>query len=160
MKLAFLPSLTAALLVISTPVLACTAASERQQIRSEFSIWINDLRADRGLAPLRISGTLDRAARGHACDMSTNAFMGHNGSNGSTLKTRLRRAGYGMKTATENVARSSAPPSSAALERLWFDSAAHRANLLNPAITEMGLEITVSGGKTYYVFVGARPRGS
>lgn len=160
MKLSLLPSLTAAFLVISGPVLACTAAAERQQIRQEFAQWVNGLRAERGLGPLRMNGNLDRAAKGHACDMAKNAFMGHSGSNGSTLKTRLKRAGYGLRTANENLARSTSAPNSATPARLWLNSPKHLVNLLNPEITEMGLEITVAGGKTYYVFVGGRPRGS
>ncbi|WP_283176420.1 CAP domain-containing protein [Gemmobacter sp. 24YEA27] len=160
MNLSLLPSLTAAFLALSFPALACTAASERQQIRQEFAHWVNGLRAERGLGPLRLNGTLDRAARGHACDMAVNAFMSHSGSNGSSLKTRLKRAGYGLKTATENLATSSSAPNSATPARLWLNSPSHLVNLLNPNITEMGLEITVARGKTYYVFVGGHPRRS
>lgn len=160
MRFSLLPPLAAALIALAVPAIACTAASERQQIREEFAQWVNSLRADRGLRPLAINLTLDRAAKGHACDMATNAFMSHSGSNGSTLKTRLKRAGYGLKTATENLATSSSAPNSATPARLWLNSPSHLVNLLNPDITEMGLEITVARGKTYYVFVGGRPRGS
>nr|WP_255532598.1 CAP domain-containing protein [Paracoccus sp. IB05] len=144
---------------MSVPALACTAAGDRQQIRQEFTKWVNGLRADRGLGPLQMNGKLDSAATSHACDMSKNAFMGHKGSNGSTLKSRLKKVGYGLKTATENVATSTAAPSSGTAARLWQGSSQHLANLLNPQITEMGFEITIAQGKAYYVFVGGRPRG-
>lgn len=159
MKFSLLPSLTAAFLALSVPALACTAAGDRQQIRKDFTQWVNGLRADRGLGPLQMNAKLDRAATAHACDMSVNAFMGHKGSNGSTLRSRLKKEGYGLRTATENVATSTAAPSSATAARIWQGSPQHLANLLNPQIIEMGVEVTVAGGKAYYVFVGGRPRG-
>ncbi len=158
MKIALLPTATAAVIAFCLPAFACTSPSEGQQIRQEFTQWVNQLRAERGLRPLRVNGTLDMAAKGHVCDMATRAFMSHSGSNGSTLKTRLRRVGYGLKVANENLARSSSPPSSTVAARLWLNSPSHLVNLLNPSITEMGMAVATESGHTYYVFVGGRPR--
>ncbi|NPD16597.1 CAP domain-containing protein [Xinfangfangia sp. D13-10-4-6] len=154
-----LPAMAAAVIALATPALACTSPSERQQIRQEFTHWVNDLRAERGLSPLRLNQTLDQAAVGHVCDMATRSFMSHSGSNGSNLKMRLKRAGYGLRMANENLARSSSPPSSSTAARLWLNSPTHLVNLLDPNITEMGLAVAVNDRHTYYVFVGGRPKG-
>ncbi|VDC21264.1 CAP domain-containing protein [Pseudogemmobacter humi] len=160
MQKSFLSCAVAALgLALAFPALACERPAQRQTIHAEFTSWVNDLRASRGLKPLRPSASLEKAATAHACDMAGRNFMGHRGSDGSTLKTRLRSVGYGLSTATENVARSSQPPSSATAARLWSNSPGHLVNLLNPQITEMGLAVIEGEGGSYYVFVGAKPRG-
>ena len=128
------------------------------QLTQEFTRWVNDLRAERGLGPLKLNPALNKAAGGHVCDMAANNFLSHGGSNGSNLKTRLNKAGYRLSTATENIARSSRPTSAATAARLWLNSEGHLKNLLHPSITEMGLAIAQGEGQSYYVFVGAKPR--
>lgn len=150
--------LAALFVALASPLMACELPARQKQIHAELTGWVNDLRASKGLRPLRSSAALEKAALAHACDMAVKNFLSHSGSNGSTLQSRLRGVGYGLSTATENVARSSAEASATTAARIWSGSSAHMGNLLNPQITEMGLAITQGGGRSYYVFVGAKPR--
>ncbi|MCB5411453.1 CAP domain-containing protein [Pseudogemmobacter faecipullorum] len=143
-------------LAMTSAALSCTRPDGA--IAQEFAGWLNGLRAKHGLQPLRMDAALTRAAGAHVCDMSENDFLGHKGSGGSTLKSRLKKTGYRLSAATENVARSSRAPAAATVAGLWENSDGHLANLLNPAITEMGLAVATEAGMTWYVFVGARPR--
>lgn len=142
------------------PALACTQMADSGRMRTEFLAQVNQFRAKHGLGALRLSDALGEAAIFHSCDMASRGVMSHKGSRGSTLKSRLRKVSYRISTATENILRSQRSPSAAVAMKLWVESSGHRANLLNPQITEMGIAAALgTNGFTYFTFVGARPRG-
>ncbi|MBD2025735.1 CAP domain-containing protein [Leptolyngbya sp. FACHB-711] len=97
----------------------------------------NQYRAQAGLSPLRWNSVLTATALAHSQDMALNDFFGHTGSNGSSLFDRLRAAGYGYDSAGENVAAGYATPEN--VVQAWMQSSGHRANILNPELTELGV---------------------
>ena len=111
---------------------------------------INSERAAVGAAPLVACGTLRSAAQGHTLDQASHSTMTHTGSDGSDLRTRAERAGYrGWTSIGENVAYGYA--SVDAVMNGWMASSGHRANLLNPAFTHVGLgQAAGSGGTPYW----------
>jgi uncharacterized protein YkwD len=107
----------------------------------QLFIYINEARALFNLRPLSYVHSLSVAAQAHTDDMAAYGYTAHVGSDGSSPAYRLQVAGYtggyggeatawGMSDAIEPV-------------QYWLTSPAHRAILLNPAVTEVGVGFTV-----------------
>ena len=142
-------SLCAALaLVFATAVLsACAPAPTDWQ--SEMVASVNAQRAAAGAPPLARCGTLERAAQAHSEDQAAAASMTHVGTDGSNLRTRVERSGYvGWNGIAENVAAGYADVPS--VMDGWMTSSGHRANLLNPSYTHIGVGRAPSGSGAMY----------
>ena len=96
----------------------------------------NQERANAGLAPLNANGALNIAAAVHSADQAARNQMTHTGSNGSNAGDRIRAAGYQPSTWGENVA--AGYGSASGVVAGWMGSSGHRANILNPAFTQIG----------------------
>ena len=109
--------------------------------------------------PLVADSVLDRAALGHSLDMAQHSYMGHPGSDGSTVAQRVSRMGYAWRKVGENVAANA--PSAEEVVRGWIGSPPHCANLMNPDFTAMGIAYAVnpdSEDGIYWTQVFATPR--
>jgi hypothetical protein len=69
----------------------------------DLTLLASQLAAISSAPPLSMSAQLAAAARGHSLDMLTNAFQGHNGSDGSMITNRATNAGYFWDALGENV---------------------------------------------------------
>jgi len=103
------------------------------------------------IRPLAHSPALQAAAQAQADDLAASNRLGHLGSDGSTLSDRLRRAGYTHCAAAENVG--SGTPDIRSTIAAWMASPDHRANILNPQMTQFGF----AGTGDTWVLVLARP---
>lgn len=113
---------------------------------------INSERKSKGLRPISPDPRLTMAAQAHACDSATRNRMGHEGSDGSTLADRARRAGYRYREIAENVAQGY--PSPDTVTRGWMDSPGHRRNILMRNAEDAGLGLaTGSTGDLHWVLV-------
>lgn len=111
----------------------------------------NQARREAGLPPLKQNETLQAVALAHAQDMAENDFVGHVGSDGSTLAQRLRNAGFtGWLMASENVAAGFSTPED--VVAAWLASPGHRNNLLNPSLREIGVAYVYDAEDTYGPF--------
>jgi len=108
---------------------------------------VNQVRSRAGLTPLTVNPQLTQAAMGHAQDMAQNDFLSHTGSNGSTMQSRVEATGYSWAALGENVAAGQPDPQS--VMRSWMGSEGHRANILNPDFTEIGVGYQTNGNSTY-----------
>ncbi|MFD3523938.1 CAP domain-containing protein [Streptomyces sp. NPDC058653] len=125
---------TASAATTSSTTLAASAGSPRATVVK----LTNEERAKAGCSGLNSDGALGRAAQRHSTDMAKNDFVGHRGSRGSTMETRAEDAGYsGWKSLAENVAAGQKSP--AEVVRSWMESPDHRANILNCALTHIGV---------------------
>jgi uncharacterized protein YkwD len=139
----FVAGLAVALsLALSGPAAACAVPGDAKAMQAELLKHLNAERAGRGLAPLRLSPKLDKAAQGHACDNAKRRSISHESSDGGTLTTRLRRAGYAFRTAAENTGRGFA--SGARAVEWWMNSSKHRSNILLRKARDVGVGIAVS----------------
>ncbi|MGH2354353.1 MAG: CAP domain-containing protein [Chloroflexota bacterium] len=64
---------------------------------------VNGARASRGLEPLQWDSTMADVARAHARDMMERGTVSHYGSDGSSPRERLRRAGVEFRFGSENI---------------------------------------------------------
>lgn len=102
---------------------------------------IRALRQQQPQPALRWSKGLWRAARDHAKDQGPRGATGHDGSDGSSMDTRIRRYGSWSGTAAENIDYGSANARDVLISLIVDDgvpSRGHRRNIYNPNIRVMG----------------------
>ncbi|KAG2531835.1 hypothetical protein BBO99_00000839 [Phytophthora kernoviae] len=90
---------------------------------------VNKQRTSRGLPKLCMNKKLQDAALAHSTDMARKNFMGHRGSDGSTMSSRISAAKFKWKSVAENVA--AGQSSVKAVMASWMASSGHRANILS-----------------------------
>lgn len=113
---------------------------------------INAERAKAGAQPLADNGQLNAAAGGHSQWMIDAGVFSHTGANGSSPTDRMTAAGYhftGAWSDGENIGMVSVGGASGyadelqALNTNLMNSPGHRANILNPSFTELGVGFRV-----------------
>jgi uncharacterized protein YkwD len=134
--------IASSLLCLGSAAQACTVPGNAAAMQQELLTHLNAERTARGLPGLVLSAKLDKAAQGHACDNARRKSISHTSSDGGTLKTRLRRAGYAFRTAAENTGRGFA--SGARAVEWWMNSPKHKDNILLRKAREVGVGIAVS----------------
>jgi uncharacterized protein YkwD len=123
----------------------------------------NKARAEAKLSQLKINPLLCKVAKQHSQNMAKQEKMEHV-LDGKRPAQRVSDAGYDYRKVGENLAKSSgdanAPASPPAdIHQKWMDSKGHRANILEPKYTEIGISICVSpNGSYYYTVLYAVPR--
>lgn len=127
---------------LGTAAMACSVPGGSATMQKELLVHLNAERKARGLPALVLSAKLDKAAQGHACDNARRKSISHTSSDGGTLKTRLRRAGYSFRTAAENTGRGFATGARAV--QWWMHSPKHKDNILLRKAREVGVGIALS----------------
>ena len=97
----------------------------------------NAEREKAGLQPLKINNQLANAAQDHSNDMAQDDFFSHTGADGSSVSDRVEDSGYQYSTTGENIA--AGQTSAEEVVEGWMNSPGHRANILNPDYTEIGV---------------------
>jgi uncharacterized protein YkwD len=121
---------------------------------------INASRAQYGFAPLVLDNAITSVANAHAWDMMNYGYFSHTGRDGSSVRTRLSRAGVPYSHAGENICEYTGIGMNGTLN--WCHSAFmsepypgynnHIANILDPDFRRVGVGIAVSGGKVVVVW--------
>ena len=113
----------------------------------------NAARQAAGLAPLRPDERLRTAARAHSGEMQARGYFSHTSPVGShaTPRDRAWIAGFAWLDLGENIfaaegldVRDEARAARLAVEG-WLSSPSHRANLLTPDFTAIGVGVSVKG---------------
>jgi uncharacterized protein YkwD len=117
------------------PSAPADAVGGDQQLRALQRI--NLFRALHGLGPLAMEERLAMASQHHAEDMARNGFFSDNGSDGSSLEIRVRRAGYSYRQVAEQLALGY--PGFDSVVDMWMQRAASRRTLLSPNLVEAGI---------------------
>jgi uncharacterized protein YkwD len=98
-----------------------------------------------GLEPLALSTQLSDAAQGYSQVLASSGCFEHTCGPVPRFEDRVGQAGYnGWNALGENIA--AGYPTAEAVVAGWMSSPGHRANLLSPNFTEMGIGL-VNGGK-------------
>jgi uncharacterized protein YkwD len=115
---------------------------ERQMLQR-----VNQERTKRGLKALAWDGRLADVGRAHSRDMLAKSYFAHEDPKGLTVADRARKAGVFYLVIGENLA--FAPTLAIAHEGL-MQSPGHRANILRPGFTRLGIGIVrVPRGSAY-----------
>ncbi|MFJ1969793.1 CAP domain-containing protein [Streptomyces sp. NPDC087903] len=108
----------------------------------------NRERAGAGLPPLTVDALLAVAARAHSADMVARAFYSHTSPDGAEPWDRAAAAGCTRRTIGENIACGQRSP--AEVVEGWMDSPGHRANILKPDFTHIGVGFAGGGSAGTY----------
>ncbi len=121
----------------------------------------NQARLKAGLPPVQWNTTVQKVAQDYAGVMARAQKLDHH-IGGGDGGTRLAAAGYGKPGTfwwAENIA--DGYPDSNAVVTGWLKSPPHRANILNPHVTQIGVGIAYdTKGVPYYCQLFAAPPGS
>jgi uncharacterized protein YkwD len=127
---------------------------------NEVIAALNAYRAQQGLAPYTVNAQLTEAAQAHSADMACNQLFYHNGSNGSTAKSRVAASGYVATAVTENVYGSYPPLSGPDVILWWANDVAdprHNQNLLSTRYVEIGIGYSFYNNFGFFVIDFATP---
>jgi hypothetical protein len=125
--------------------MARASSFERQMLE-----LINEERANAGLQPLRLNVLLNESSEEHSEWMLRSGNFSHTGEGGSSATERISDSGYpleGSWRTGENIAWQSERGSQGIeddvrqLHETLMNSPGHRANILNPDFTEIGIGI-------------------
>lgn len=112
---------------------------------------VNAYRAQNGLVQLKMDQRLHSASQAHSQDQAYRCEMTHDGADGSKAWDRMATQGYTMSAAAENVA--AGQSSVEQVMTSWWNSAGHRANILNADVRDVGFGKAVNNGcGTYKVY--------
>ncbi len=105
----------------------------------EVLVSINQKRAENNLTPLTLSSELNTAATKKATDMFANNYWAHISPTGTTPWSFITSSGYQYLYAGENLAKDFDKTNE--LVEAWMNSPTHRANILKPEYTDIGLAV-------------------
>jgi len=120
-----------------TPQRPPTQTPDQSQFEREVFDLVNIQRANHGLQLLEWDNRLATIARAHSVDMATRGFFAHTCPSGITMGARIQNANISFRWAAENIAWGHRTPQ--AVVDGWMDSPGHRANILNPNLTHLGV---------------------
>ena len=109
-------------------------------IQSEIVSLTNSERAQNNIGEVKENALLDKAAQAKADDMAAKGYFSHVGPDGKEPWAWMDAAGYNYKYAGENLAVQFVD--SKDLVDAWMKSPTHRANIVKPVYTEIGVGIT------------------
>ncbi len=122
----------------------CQDLPDRQALIVAMVDAVNAERARHNLPPLRPQATLMRIADFYGCRLVEGDFFSHQDPfDKSTVDSRAAHFGYAFLKIGENLAAGQQSVQQALDD--WMASAGHRANILDPAFTEMGVAVKTGG---------------
>ncbi|MET7596849.1 CAP domain-containing protein [Streptomyces sp. NPDC005481] len=110
---------------------------------AEVLALTNAERTSAGLRPLAADARLTEAAQAHSTDMAVRGFYSHTSPEGREPWDRAAAAGSGHRSVGENIACGQRFPTE--VVRGWMNSPGHRANILKPAFTHLGVGFAGGG---------------
>ncbi|WP_405995550.1 CAP domain-containing protein [Streptomyces sp. NBC_00986] len=128
----------------ATPLTAANLA----RTAAEVVELTNTERARAGLPALAVDPLLTAAAQAHSTDMVARAFYSHTSPDGSQPWDRAAAAGSRRRTIGENIA--CGQRSAAEVVEGWMNSPGHRANILKPDFTHIGIGFAGGGQNGTY----------
>ncbi len=97
----------------------------------------NESRRQAGLPPVTVDDRLEAAAKAKLFDMLKQDYFDHRTPDGRQPWSFMQAAGYRYQVAAENLAKGY--DNEPELQQAWMKSRGHRANILNPLFTEIGV---------------------
>ena len=133
--------------VLTVPTVNEKADScEREVVR-----LVNAERKRMGLSELKYNWQLSRVARYKSEDMRDKGYFSHTSPTYGSPYQMMKSFGITYRTAGENIAKGQTSPE--AVVKGWMNSSGHRANILNPSFTEIGVGFA-SGNYWTQMFIG------
>ena len=133
--------------VLNIPLMDESITSFEQQVID----LTNEKRASRGLKPLNANWELSRVARYKSQDMAINKYFSHTSPTYGSPFNMIKNFGIKYRSAGENIAYGQRTP--AQVVNSWWNSAGHRANMLNANYTDIGVGYVANGNYWTQMFI-------
>ena len=131
------------------PSFYVSLASARTELDAKAAAsMISGYRRNHELPPVTLDRELMRLAQAQARAMAARNELDHNA--GGAFAERVRKSGVRARAVVENIA--AGYHTLAEAFSGWRDSPGHRANMLNPEVTRMGIAAVYAPGSKYKVF--------
>lgn len=129
---------------------ASAIAGSVEAKENEVLRLVNQYRKENGLKELTLSTQLIDLAEMKAKDMADKNYFSHTSPTYGSPFQMLQSHGVNYKSAGENIA--AGQRSATEVMQSWMNSSGHRANILNPSYTEIGIGYYAGGSyRTYWV---------
>ena len=138
----------AVVLIAAAGVVVTARPAAANAAESALVSKINAARTSRGLAPLTVSSDLTSYARGHSTAMQRQRTLFHTSNWSAICCWRAIAENVGTGTSVTQVA------------SLFMSSSAHRANILDSRMRQVGVGVTSSNGILWVTEIFRQPRGS
>jgi uncharacterized protein YkwD len=129
--------------LLAGPSPAGTSSARRVSLEQEIVSELNRVRAQHGLAALRLAPGLADAADTHSRAMLAYGFFTHESRDGTPFHVRVRSfypaSGFASWSVGENLLFDSRLVGARAVVRAWLNSPPHRRTMLTPTWREVGL---------------------
>ncbi|TQR20760.1 hypothetical protein FG384_06260 [Psychrobacillus vulpis] len=112
----------------------------------------NKERTNAGLKPLQIDAKLTQSAQAKSQDMKNKNYFSHTSPTYGSPFDQMKSFGVSYKSAAENIAMGQR--SAAEVVDAWMKSPGHRANIMNPSYTHIGVGLSDSGYYWTQQFIG------
>ncbi len=141
--------------IVSTNVTNHLNMQSSNAVESEILAILNNHRSRSGYSILNATHALNSVAKTRSSDMISKNYFSHTAPNGTNVFTLLASNSIPYLTAGENIYHSF-PPSTGtanAVVSLWLSSASHKANMLSPNYTKVGIGVTDSSTRRVITIV-------
>lgn len=127
------------------PVLSPTSFTYEKKVVQ----LVNIERAKSGLGKLTLNTTLSNSARAKSQDMIDNRYFSHTSPTYGNVGNMLKKFGISYTAYGENIAYGQKTPEQ--VVKAWMESPGHRANILSPHFSKIGVGyVTSSSGTPYW----------
>lgn len=124
---------------------SAATGSYKDDFANQVLALVNAERAAEGLAPLTMNASACSAAKVRAAE--TVVSFSHTRPSGASCFTALAESGVSYGYAGENIAAGQSSPE--AVVNSWMNSEGHRANIMNPNYTQIGIGCYYVSDSTY-----------
>lgn len=108
-----------------------------KNVEEEVLSLVNQERSKIGLKPLQMDWELARVARMKSQDMAQKNYFSHTSPTYGSPFDMMKQFGISFRTAGENIASGQTTPKE--VMESWMNSQGHRANILKPEYTHLGV---------------------
>ncbi|WP_334073979.1 MULTISPECIES: CAP domain-containing protein [Paenibacillus] len=112
-------------------------AADKSQFATQVITLVNQERAKQGLKPLSGDAALNKMALAKAQDMSQGNYFSHTSPTYGSPFDMMKQFGISYRYAGENIAMGQKTPTE--VVKAWMNSEGHRANILSPNFTLIGV---------------------
>lgn len=131
---------------------ASDSSNFMSQVESEIFRLVNVERKKAGVKTLNYSTTMQKYARIKSEDMATRGYFDHRDPQGNLITEKMKNDGVKYSSWGENIAYiggESASKLASEFMNNWMNSPGHRANILSPNFTGIGIGVYKSGNTVY-----------
>lgn len=117
-------------------------------VEEEVLALVNQERSKAGLSPLKMDWELQRVARKKSEDMANKGYFSHQSPTYGSPFDMMKQFGISYSQAGENIASGQRTPKE--VMTAWMNSSGHRANILKPEFTHIGVGMHKGGSYGTY----------